>query len=72
MNSSTPQLLNSLTDVPVVLTDSPRVVRLKREFSYLAGREEELRPHLQHPAAAEELEKVRARKSAIAAEVFKA
>jgi len=57
---------------PVVLTDSPRVVALKRKFYYLCHREDQLKPFLHHPEAAAELEKVRTRKYEIAAEVFKA
>lgn len=45
----------------VVLTDSPRVVDLKREFSGLDGREEEIKL---------ELERVRAHKRQIAWEIF--
>ncbi len=57
----------------ICLTDPPAVVDLKREFRKLDAREQELKPvrggHIP-PEDAAELEAVRARKAAIAREIF--
>lgn len=72
-------VLNELNAMPetdfhstIVLTDSPEVVALKREFRFLDEREEQLKRMMHHAAAREELELVRQRKAEIATLVFKA
>ncbi len=65
--------LNPLTS-PIVLTDPPRVVALRREFYQLDGREEEIKRNARMHApvdSQEELIAVRARKAEIAREIFR-